>query len=395
MKILIVNNKFDQVGGAEVYAWSVAKGLQQRAHLVTFLAGEGAKPEETNGVEPLLVKDLALEKLQASLEGKSFDIVYLQNIYDEGVVGFFAKQYKTVHFVHDHYIYCPGTAKYWFGKKTPCDLPLSNSCYLYAFSQKCMSRNPLVAKEKLSKLPKLLDAYQKLPVTIVASDYIKDQLVLNGFQPSNIKINPLFGFVPSEVSDSESVELSEEDFVTSSQPARPVVLFVGRVFLEKGLRHLILASRMITIPHQVRVAGTGWDIQNCKDLVKKLDMEHQVKFLDWLERDQISAEIANCSLMVVPSLWPEPFGLVGIEAMSHSKPIVSYGTGGISQWLRDGENGLLAEYNNIESLAECIKRLLSDKELSARLGRRGREMAGSEFSLQRHLERLEDIFRSC
>ena len=385
MKILIVNDKINLAGGAEVYGWTVAKGLRQRSHLVTFLAGEGTRPDDIGGVEVLMAKDLRLDRLEETLEGKSFEIAYLQNISKGEVVDFFAKRYSTIRFIHDHATYCPGTAKYWFAKKQPCDQPLSWRCCKYAWCQKCMSRNPKEAWSKLASLPKLLKACQKLNKLVAASEYVKSQLVLNGLMEQKIDVNPLFGF-------EDPIGHSVPELDQTGDGDKPAVLFVGRIFLEKGLGHLLRASRVINTPHQIRVVGDGWDLERCKKLAGWLDISHQVKFLGWLEREKVREEIKKSYLLVVPSLWPEPFGLVGIEAMSYAKPVVSYGTGGIGGWLKDGQNGLVAQYGDISSLAQAIDRLLSDPSLASRLGSRGLEMAKTEFSLSRHLDQLERLF---
>ena len=64
-----------------------------------------------------------------------------------------------------------------------------------------------------------------------------------------------------------------------------------------------------------------------------------VEFAGWLHQDALTLRLASTDVVVMPSLWPEPFGLVGPEANRHGVPVVAFATGGIPEWLHDGVNG--------------------------------------------------------
>ena len=71
----------------------------------------------------------------------------------------------------------------------------------------------------------------------------------------------------------------------------------------------------------------------------------------------------------VPSLWPEPFGLVGLDAASLGRPAVAFNVGGIKEWLTDGHNGLLVEPSaGEEGLARAMVSLLDDPAERERMG---------------------------
>ena len=67
-----------------------------------------------------------------------------------------------------------------------------------------------------------------------------------------------------------------------------------------------------------------------------------VEFAGWLQKDALTLRLASTDVVVMPSLWPEPFGLVGPEANRRGVPVVAFATGGIPEWLHDGVNGCLA-----------------------------------------------------
>ena len=83
---------------------------------------------------------------------------------------------------------------------------------------------------------------------------------------------------------------------------------------------------------------------------------------------------------ILPFFWQEPFGLVGPEAMARALPVVAFRTGGVDEWLRDGENGLAVPPRDIPAFAAAVDRLLADREERIRLGRRGREGVRERFS---------------
>ena len=67
-----------------------------------------------------------------------------------------------------------------------------------------------------------------------------------------------------------------------------------------------------------------------------------IEFVGWVNAQQADVLLTDCDVLVLPSLWPEPFGLVGSEAARHGVPVVAFAVGGITEWLTDGVNGYLA-----------------------------------------------------
>jgi glycosyltransferase involved in cell wall biosynthesis len=99
--------------------------------------------------------------------------------------------------------------------------------------------------------------------------------------------------------------------------------------------------------------------------------------------------------VVVPSLWPEPFGLVGPEAMAHGLPVIASRVGGIPEWLADGEVGFLFEPGDVQGLADRINRLLFDRALARRLGQQARARAGSRFTVPGYVDRFLELLREA
>jgi len=93
-----------------------------------------------------------------------------------------------------------------------------------------------------------------------------------------------------------------------------------------------------------------------------------------------------------PSIAPEPFGLVGLEAMGEARPVVAFDVGGVPDWLDDGKTGFLIEKDDIKSLAEKTAVLLGNHELCRSMGQEGRRQLLEKFPSSKHLDRLESTY---
>jgi glycosyltransferase involved in cell wall biosynthesis len=105
--------------------------------------------------------------------------------------------------------------------------------------------------------------------------------------------------------------------------------------------------------------------------VRPSRLKDRVKFHGFVARDELKHFYQQASLLAVSSVWPEPFGLVGREAMCHALPVVGFDAGGIREWLFDGENGFLVPWMDTDAFAARMEQLLRDKELARKLGRAG------------------------
>ncbi len=121
----------------------------------------------------------------------------------------------------------------------------------------------------------------------------------------------------------------------------------------------------------------------------------EIDFPGWVDRAHIEALLKNCDLLVVPSLWPEPFGLVGPEAGNYGVPVAAFNVGGIHDWLLDGVNGYLASGSppTAAGLAEAIIKCLCDPMVHERL-RIGAVEVSQQFNIENHLTALLDVFRN-
>jgi len=216
------------------------------------------------------------------------------------------------------------------------------------------------------------------------SEYVADRLARSGFEHARIHVIPSAIPIP---------EISMP--VPPWSPDQRTVVFCGRLVESKGLGVLLEAMREVPVPWGLRVIGDGDDAARFERRCRQLDLGGRVKFLGSLPRDAVHAIFVRAAVVVVPSLWPEPLGMVGPEALAHGCAVVGSGVGGMGEWLIDGITGLVARPGDPHDLACRITRVLEDPALASRLGRAGRQLVQSRFGLSTHADRLLDVLSSA
>jgi len=159
--------------------------------------------------------------------------------------------------------------------------------------------------------------------------------------------------------------------------ARPVrLLYAGRVERRKGV-HTAVATVAELMRHSVEAELTvaGWRDQayvtELRGLARELHVEARVDLRDPVPREKLPDLYRASDVLLFPTIWEEPFGLVLLEAMAAGCVVVATGTGGSGEHLRHGENALLFPPEDAAAAAQCIVDLCGDPALVARLREAG------------------------
>jgi glycosyltransferase involved in cell wall biosynthesis len=119
--------------------------------------------------------------------------------------------------------------------------------------------------------------------------------------------------------------------------------------------------------------------------------------LGWLDHEEALRRCAVSTVVAVPSLWEEPFGLVAVEGMAARRPVAASRVGGLADIVRDGETGFLVPPGDPDALAGALARLLDDPPLCRRMGEAGRAVVEREYTwagiIERHYEPLLEHLR--
>jgi glycosyltransferase involved in cell wall biosynthesis len=151
------------------------------------------------------------------------------------------------------------------------------------------------------------------------------------------------------------------------QPLRIGV--VGTLVWHKGVHVLLAAARQLRGAFGVHVYGDTAVFPEYSAALRKA-ADSQVVFEGAFDRERVDDVYESLDVLVVPSLWPENSPLVIHEAFMHRVPVVAARVGGIPELIRDGENGLLYDPFDSESLRACVQRLIDDRMLLHRLSDR-------------------------
>jgi glycosyltransferase involved in cell wall biosynthesis len=156
---------------------------------------------------------------------------------------------------------------------------------------------------------------------------------------------------------------------------RPYIFSLRRLDPSKGIDILIKAFNLIkkTFPDlDLIIAGEGPEEKKLKELAGSFRLNNRVKFIGTVEFKRGISLLKGAELAVVPSL-SEGGGLVNLEAQASGCPIVASRVGGIPEYLRENESGVLFEPGNPDDLADKILTLLSSKDLRGKISKGGLE----------------------
>lgn len=173
------------------------------------------------------------------------------------------------------------------------------------------------------------------------------------------------------------------------------LLFVGRLEKVKGIEALIEAMAFIIkmFPQTtLTVIGEGQNKENLLNLSKDLHLEKHIHFVGWVKDKGLDIYYKKASIVVFPSVGPEIFGLVILEAMSAGRPVIGTSVGGIPEIITDGVNGYLVEPGSAEQIAEKVIKLFSDEDLLKEFGKNARKQA-EEYTIEKYAKNIEKIYK--
>ena len=183
-----------------------------------------------------------------------------------------------------------------------------------------------------------------------------------------------FGLGPDEgVVVFNGVDLDEPTAATP--PVGRYVLGIGRLVENKGFDLLLRAYATVVdeFPDvRLVIAGDGLAAESLRALCTDLGIQGHVEFRGSTPRPEVGLLMAHAEVVVVPSRV-EPFGIVVLEAWRAARPVIASNRGGISEFLTDGQHGILLDPLDLSALASALTLLLEDLAAREHLGHAGRE----------------------
>jgi glycosyltransferase involved in cell wall biosynthesis len=369
MKIALISTLYApyQVGGAERAVQILAEGLAQRGHSVFVITLGEAQLEGRSVISGVTVYRLPLHnppwpfsglvanaaqravwhvrdfhnyamsaRVGTVLDGESPDILHTNSLsgFSVGVWRQAARRrLPVVHTLHDYYLMCPPSAMYRNGAN--CG-DICARCFPFAAYRRRAS--------------------EAVHAVVGVSRYILDRHIRAGFFKETRTARVIFN----------SVRPAQRKY-QHSRKASLTFGFIGRICNEKGVRWLVeVFARDANPRNRLVIAGTG-----APGVVESLKAEFSSPSVQFIGHVDPSVFYEQVDVVVIPSLWNEPFGRTVIEALAYRLPVIASNRGGIPEVIQDGLTGIIVDPDEPGSLARAMRRFSAEPELASRLGCHG------------------------
>ncbi|MDB6122117.1 MAG: hypothetical protein JWQ71_1110 [Pedosphaera sp.] len=387
MRLLFVHERFGAMAGAEVNAYLTATELKARGHTLGIIHGQGTGKNETGWRETFSDCYSLNNGDVSAIVGKAIDqfkpdVIYVHKMADLGVIEALVHSNRSlVRMVHDHDIYCMRSYKYNPLTRKICTRATSPYCIFPCAAALTRNRGGGIPLKWVSYLDKRKEIRlnRRFDRMVVATNYMKDELVRNKFDQRLIEIHAP---VPRTIENSLRASFSD----------RNLILYSGQIIRGKGVDVLLHSLAQLKYPFECIILGEGNHKPFCEELSRKLGLTDRVHFKGFVPQEELRNFYSEGSLTVMSSVWPEPFGAAGLEGMRYGLPIVAFDAGGIKEWLIDGYNGLLAPWMDIAGFTARVEQLLSNKTLARQMGERGRLLVREKYSFAQYIQNLESMF---
>jgi glycosyltransferase involved in cell wall biosynthesis len=379
LRILHVNGNAHLAGGTETYLARLLSAQVEDGHDVAFLH-QHPRADFPEGVTYAPIE--SEESTRKRIETFRPDVLHLHDwSLPADAEDALVQTFPSVRTFHTFSFGCCSGERY-FRDGRVCTRAHGPGCIANLVLRGCAHRvdlrSPLAQYGKINRRLKPI-SQSKTPL-VFASEFVRSVGVLNGLSPERCHVVPYF------------VARAEEPPHANGSRA---VAFVGRVSRSKGVDVLLEALASIRGSwSRLLVVGDGWDRRRCAEIARRLGIGGNVDFLGWLPPAGVADALRRARVLALPSRWPEPFGIAGIEAMAQARPVVASRIGGIPEWLEDGETGVLVEPGDPTALATGLASLLDDDARAERAGLEGWRKA-ARFSVERHLDLLAGVYRQA
>lgn len=220
--------------------------------------------------------------------------------------------------------------------------------------------------------------FGKADVVITLSEFWRQQ-VAEFLKDTTGKVRIVYNPCPDIKKNNGMGVFADSDAHIS---AKNVILYAGTVTPRKGYADLIQAFAKIAGSHQdwmIVFAGNG-EIEHGQILADALGVSSQTLFLGWCSGADKDRAFREASIFCLPS-YAEGFPMAVLDAWAYGLPVITTPVGGIPDVAKDGENMLLSKPGDIEGLANCLERMITDVTLRKKISNASKEFAGNEFNI--------------
>lgn len=401
MKILTLHNFYPphERGGQDISCKAIVDGLRSRGHTVEVLTSDYGSRESRDGVyrELRFEMDLAPRRSAVQFFTRWKDTIH----YDEMKV-----KEHVARLQPDLIFICgmwniprqvpalaeklmPGRVLYRFA----CYWPSLPSQYVEYWKVPSQSRMAAIPKRALGVLAQWILKHNPPPPLELAHTICISEAVQAEYQRLGIHL-PDTRVIHNGI-DCELFDTSRSNWLNRRAPDPLRLLYLGRISPEKGVHTAVEALKLL-LPEDPRIrltlVGSPWDAsyqRGVEKLADDLGLSGNVRFAGQVAPGQVPALLQDYDVLLVPSIWPEPFGRVVLEGMAAGLVVAGTAQGGMSAVLKDMHTGLVFHPEDASALANCIRRLANDPGLGYRLSTTARQFVLENFTLERMVDHYE------
>lgn len=387
MRILLANEARAGAGGVETYLSSIAGAMTKRGHAVSLLYGNHAAetgPTAIAVADAWSVADLGLVPALDRAAAWAPDVAYSHNMRRLEVDEALTSRLPVVKMMHGYFGTCvSGQKAYLFPHAHVCSRVCGLPCLALYAPRRCGQFDPMEMMANYRWATRQRALFPRYRSIVVASRHMRDEYLAHGVAADAVHAIPLFG-TPAAASTQGDQDVD--------------VVFLGRLTTLKGPDLLLDAMRIAAAQLGRRVtltiAGEG-PLRRALEAAAAAMSRVEVRVPGWLASDRRADLLSRARLLAVPSIWPEPFAMVGLEAAAFGVPAVAFGVGGIGEWLTDGVNGVMVTPpGDSDAMGRAIARLLQDPGELSRLAA-GARAAAARLDLSTHVARLEAVMEAA
>jgi glycosyltransferase involved in cell wall biosynthesis len=360
-------------GGVEQHVYDLARGLRARGHSVALVhgGGEGREPERFTAPFTMVLRWQDARKFLSRAR-----LAYLHKLDDPALLESIPAAVPLVLAVHDHDRTCVRSHRYLPLSLEPCQRPPGIDCVTRGcVVVRCRESRLGVALRDPFALARSTRDLARRARLVACSQFVRQSLLDAGVPAGRVAVvNPVPPNDPTPLVPA---------------PSAPELGFVGQIIRGKGLDLLLRA--LVQIPDaRLTVAGGGSGLDEARALAEGLGIAPRVDFLGPVSSQTIREVYDRVRVLVVPSRWPEPFGMIGVEAMRRGRVTVGALHGGIPEWLDDGVSGVGFRPGDVGDLARAVRDALSADRYQAR-AEAALARARSELTFDRMMDRIESV----
>ncbi len=323
--IIYFNMSLDKPCGSRVITVNLAKELAKRGHSVFILCNKGKNPK----IPGVKIIEVDTPPYGSCLNCIKDPVSFADTIHKYTRALLQVVQKENIQIIHtQHCLYSTIIAN---NAKILLGVPFVSTCH----------GSETHEAEADPRMKKLLQVTREATEIIALSEYSAKQIARDYFNGMNISVAaPGVDFSLFKLRKNRKTILKRHNFSRDSSLA----VFVGRLISEKGVLELLDCFSKVNnkLPKsRLVILGSGELKLAIKSKIAKLHLNNAIVFLGAHSQDQIAEYYSAADLVLVPSIWEEPFGLVALEGFASGAPVLANDVGGLGQIIRSIDKQLL------------------------------------------------------